>query len=239
MAKFRLRDLIASVPALDRLRINVIAEGLNHGMSFLDRSYDVAKVYPESVRPYVEGEKPAIFTIYHGRMAQVLWITPREKFRILVSQSRDGECVAGALAKMGIRVLRGSSGRDGASAVKNIIKSARAGESLVLTVDGPRGPIHEVKIGAIRLAEMTGLPIIPSLCSANQYTQMWGWDKFMITEWGSPEIYLYAEPMEVGRGLTDEQHEELRKQLSDKMHQLRELSDSYWPALGSRQEINC
>jgi len=153
MAKIRLRDLIAKVPVLDRLRIRLISEGLNQGMSFLDRSYDVAKVFPESARPYIEGEKAAIFTIYHGRMAQVLCIAPRETFRILVSQSRDGESVAGALAKMGIRVLRGSSGRDGATAVKNIIKAARKGESLVLTVDGPRGPIHEVKVGAIRLAE--------------------------------------------------------------------------------------
>ena len=40
-------------------------------------------------------------------------------------------------------------------------------------------------------------------------------------------VFLYAEPMIVGRGLNDAQHEELRRELS-KMTKLRELSDSHW-----------
>src|ERR1700679_3608507 len=66
--KFKLRHLMNRIPVLDRFRISFIANFFTYGIGSLDRNYDVIKVYPESIRPYVQGEKPAVFALYHGRM---------------------------------------------------------------------------------------------------------------------------------------------------------------------------
>jgi hypothetical protein len=230
--KFRLRHLMNRIPVLDRLRISFIANFFTYGIGSLDRNYDVIKVYPESIRSYVQGQKPAVFALYHGRMVGFLQlIKVRKKMRLLISQSRDGEIIARALTNLGFLVARGSSGRGAVQGTKQLLRSARAGESMVIMVDGPRGPIHDVKLGSIRLAEMTGLPIIPCVCSARHYTEMWGWDKFMCSHWGGPKNYVYGEPIFVPRGLDDAGREQYRHRLSEAMTKLRTAADSYWAAI--------
>ena len=146
MGKLRLRTLINKVPFLDTLRISLIGNFFFHGIGSLDRNYNIVKVFPESIKPYVQGEKPAVFAMYHGRMVGFLrLIERRDRMRLLVSQSRDGEIIATALTGLGFEVARGSSGRGAVQGAKQLLKAARAGRSVVLMVDGPRGPIFEVK----------------------------------------------------------------------------------------------
>ncbi|HEY9775958.1 MAG TPA: DUF374 domain-containing protein [Planktothrix sp.] len=229
MAKFRVRNLVAKFPLLDRLRIDFIAGFFYHGIGSLDRNYNIVKVYPDSIRPYVAGDKPAVFAMYHGRMVGFLQLIERRNhMRLLVSQSRDGEIIARALTGLGFEVARGSSGRGAVQGAKQLFKAARAGRSVVLMVDGPRGPALEVKNGAVRLAEISGLPIIPCVCSARHWTRMWGWDSFMCSHWGGPKNYLYGEPIEVPKHADEATLEACRQKLDASMTKLRALADSYW-----------
>lgn len=227
-------------PVLDQLRIGFLSDCIFYNLCAMDHNFNILKVYPDSVRPYIEGEQPAIFALDHGRLSGVLKIVnPRSKFKILISHSRDGEIIARAINKMGFSIVRGSSKKGAVQATKQILTLAREGCSVVVTVDGPRGPIHEVKSGIVRLAEMTGLPIVPLACSARHFTQMWGWDKFMLAHLGTPEVYLYGEPIFIGRARSEEEREQNRQRLSDAMEALRFYSDDLWPSIGVKQEIHC
>jgi lysophospholipid acyltransferase (LPLAT)-like uncharacterized protein len=236
MAKFRFRNLIAKVPWLDAARISFIANFFWWGIGSLDRNYNIVKVFPDSIEPYVRGDKPAIFAMYHGRMVGFLeLIERRERMRLLISQSRDGEIIARALTNLGYEVARGSSGKGAVAGAKQLLKAAREGRSVCLMVDGPRGPVFEVKSGAIRMAAMSGLPIIPCVCSARHWTKMWGWDSFMCSHWGGPKNYVYGDAIEVPKRADEETIESYRQELDRSMTRLRDLADSYWktvPRLG-------
>jgi lysophospholipid acyltransferase (LPLAT)-like uncharacterized protein len=92
----------------------------------------------------------------------------KRKATIMSSLSRDGELQAHILAGFGYRIVRGSASRGGARGLIGMKRGMRDGYHAGLAVDGPKGPIHEVKPGVIYLAKKTGAPVIPVLTSANE-----------------------------------------------------------------------
>lgn len=79
---------------------------------------------------------------------------------------------------MGVRHLAfGSSGSDGKQALQEVIAGLRSGLSTVITPDGPRGPVKELKPGALIMAAETGVPIIPMTFNASSSWIMPTWDK--------------------------------------------------------------
>jgi len=57
--------------------------------------------------------------------------------------------------------VRGSSSRRGPQALLELTTWAERGYDLAITPDGPRGPRYVVQDGAMALAQVTGLPIVP------------------------------------------------------------------------------
>lgn len=43
-----------------------------------------------------------------------------------------------------------------------MLSRLKEGECVGIMVDGPNGPLHKVKNGAIKLAQMSGAPIVPA-----------------------------------------------------------------------------
>ncbi len=238
MAKFRLRNLINKVPLLDGWRLSILAWICNYGSDFFGRSYNVTKIIAPAARSYLDGEKAAIFAVYHGRIVGLLHIlADRRKLAVLISQSRDGEIIARALLDLGFSVTRGSPGRGAVQGGLQTVKAAQANRYPIVVVDGPRGPLYEVKNGVIKLAALTGLPIIPFTCAARSHWVFWGWDKFMGPLWGTPHVYLYGEPMHIPADSSDSEIEFLRQKLSDTMQRMTEHADQYWRLCQDWQSI--
>ena len=130
---------------------------------------------------YMRGEKAAIFTFWHGRLLMMSYFRPpQRKLRALVSIHRDGEWLVETLARFDIGLVRGSSNRGGHAALREALQVLQSGENVVITPDGPRGPVEVAQQGAVALASMTGLPIIPVSMSASRCRQLGSWDRFMI-----------------------------------------------------------
>jgi len=62
----------------------------------------------------------------------------------LISASRDGELLADAIKRFDYDVVRGSSSRLGASAILQLTEVLASGRDVVITPDGPRGPVFEL-----------------------------------------------------------------------------------------------
>ena len=67
---------------------------------------------------------------------------------------------------MGFKTVRGSQNKwwkdkGGKEATFELISRLNNGENIAVTVDGPSGPLHQVKNGVIKIAKLTGAPIIP------------------------------------------------------------------------------
>jgi lysophospholipid acyltransferase (LPLAT)-like uncharacterized protein len=80
-----------------------------------------------------------------------------------------------------------------------LIRGARAGHDLALTPDGPRGPARRVKTGALAVAQLTGLPLIPMAVGASSAWRLSSWDSFLVPRPFSDVRVGYREPMWVPR----------------------------------------
>ena len=129
----------------------------------------------------------------HGRVIYALWhnqlflmpyiyrfLIKGPGLAVIVSRSSDGDIIADVLQRYHIDSMRGSSSKHGDTAFREIVQYVTSGRDAAITPDGPRGPAHTIKPGIIKLAQMTGIPIIPISCSYTKCTQLSSWDQFII-----------------------------------------------------------
>ncbi len=108
------------------------------------------------------------------------WVQRGFKACFLVSGSVDGEVPERIARAWGAEVIRGSANQSGALALRDMQSMMKRGYSIVTTADGPRGPQYEFKAGAILMARIAAVPIIPMACAANRAWYLDRWDNFMI-----------------------------------------------------------
>lgn len=234
MLKIRLRSLFNRFPVLDGWRIWLLATICTKGPLYFDKGYRVTKFIAPDAKPYIKeggGGKPAIIAVFHGRMVGLLDLHPREKITILISHSRDGEIIARGCAGMGFSIARGSPAKGVFQGSREMLEAANSGQSLAFMVDGPRGPIYEVKPAIIRLAEVTGLPIIPffSQSRTNVSKRIFkSWDEFMAPQWSTPIAYFFGEPIFVPAACSEADREKLLRQLQTSMLDLKEQGQKFF-----------
>lgn len=142
--------------------------------------------------------------LWHGRMMVALSGHDGAHYSVLVSPSQDGDISEALLHAFGYRVIRGSSSRGGARALREMLTALRAGEALVITPDGPRGPRHSMNLGLAWMARATGYPIIPCGFVCDRAWRARSWDRFTIPKRGARLAYVYEEPVHVARDGGDE-----------------------------------
>jgi lysophospholipid acyltransferase (LPLAT)-like uncharacterized protein len=135
-----------------------------------------------------------IYALWHSRVLMLCHIYRFQKIGIMVSKSFDGEWIGRTIRRLGYRIFRGSSSKDGASALHMMIKAKDEGE-FALMVDGPRGPAQKVKPGVVTLASQTGMPIVPITCIAEKAWLVKSWDKLVIPKPFSKITVIYGKPV--------------------------------------------
>lgn len=135
---------------------------------------------PDESKPYVSGEKQAVFCFWHGRMIMHPFIKPNRPTHALASRHRDGGLISAVLERFDIALVRGSTHKGGAGALRELKHVAASGASICITPDGPRGPAHIAAKGTAYVACGAGLPVICSAFSATRARRLGGWDRLMI-----------------------------------------------------------
>ena len=140
----------------------------------------------------------------------------------MISKSNDGDIIAAATEHMGIRVVRGSYKRAGASASLAMIEKLEQGESAAITIDGPRGPRGKVKDGVINIAKLTGVPIVPmTWYSPSKWLLKFNtWDEFRFPVLGVKTIAVYGEPIYIPADCSKEEAENLRQKVETALNDL-------------------
>ncbi|MEQ1856913.1 MAG: lysophospholipid acyltransferase family protein [Longimicrobiales bacterium] len=169
----------------------------------------VERVHHERLEHFRRRGEPVIFVFWHGHLLPLVHYHRREGIVVLVSEHSDGEYIAQILHRCGFGTARGSSTRGGARGLRELVRAARAGKDLAVTPDGPRGPRHEVKVGALAAAQMTGLPLVPMAVSASSAWTLASWDRFLIPKPFSTVRIEYLPPRFVPRDASREQLEAL------------------------------
>jgi lysophospholipid acyltransferase (LPLAT)-like uncharacterized protein len=136
----------------------------------------------------------------------------------LTSPSVSGEVPAAIIRRWGAGVLRGSSKRSAGQALRDMY-DVLVGQktSLVITPDGPTGPLHEFKPGTIMLARMAKVPIILIAYAAKPCIRWKSWDRFIVPLPFSKVAIAVDEPFRIPPGAGTDDLGRLREQLEARM----------------------
>jgi lysophospholipid acyltransferase (LPLAT)-like uncharacterized protein len=165
--------------------------------------------------------RQVLFCTWHNRLALSMKLYSVFGYRqhqsaglaALVSASRDGAFLAAILERFGVQPVRGSSSRRGGQALLELTTWAERGYDLAITPDGPRGPRYVVQDGAMALAQVTGLPLVPASYHLSWKIQVKSWDRFQIPLPFSRCEITVGRTLSVPREATDTEREELRQRL--------------------------
>ncbi|MBI4061995.1 MAG: lysophospholipid acyltransferase family protein [Elusimicrobia bacterium] len=142
-----------------------------------------------------------IYAFWHQRQVFFTWSHRDAEASVLVSKSKDGEMIAKTMELSRIGAVRGSSSRGGAAAVREMVEILRSGRDVGITPDGPKGPPREVKEGALRVAQLSGMPIIPiANALSNRLEIAMAWDRFQVPLPFGRAVVAYGEPIRVAEG---------------------------------------
>lgn len=119
---------------------------------------------------------PALFRLAIEQEPAIARLTPH----VLVSRSRDGRFIGDAVGRFGVRMVHGSSSRGGAAALAELRRVLRAGNPVLITPDGPRGPRRVAAPGVAQLAALTGARILPVGAASSAHRILGSWDRMML-----------------------------------------------------------
>ncbi len=170
--------------------------------------------------------KPFIGAFWHGRMLMIPTVWPRDRtMNMMVSLHGDGEIIAQAIDRFGIRTVRGSPKKGGARAMRELIKLVRNGEYAAITPDGPRGPRMRAAKGVITLARLTGAPILPVSYSTTRRKIAGSWDRFLLPLPFSRGAVVTGDAVHVPADADEVQQERLRQQVEAAMIAVTDQAD--------------
>lgn len=156
----------------------------------------------EGVEPYLALKaqgKNVVAAFWHDELYPLIHLHRDQGIVAVLSQSRDGEFLAQVMARFGFKAARGSSRRGGTAALVAARKQMREHHAdVVFTVDGPRGPRHKVKEGAIYLAAKSGAPLVPiRVFMSRTHVFRKAWDQFQLPLPGAWCRAVYGRPYHI------------------------------------------
>jgi lysophospholipid acyltransferase (LPLAT)-like uncharacterized protein len=129
--------------------------------------------------------RAVVALVWHNRMLGLTtafsrFYPCRKGALVLTSASRDGAYLAEFVRNFGVGAVRGSTSRRGSAALLDLVRKLSEGYDICITPDGPRGPRYSMGPGAILLAQLCKVPLMPLLIEYSAYWRLKSWDGFAI-----------------------------------------------------------
>jgi lysophospholipid acyltransferase (LPLAT)-like uncharacterized protein len=188
------------------------------------RSWRYKETWHPDARRRFESGPGGVYAHWHTDELIYIGLFSKRNMTLMSSQSRDGEIMARWLTAFGYHVVRGSSSRGGAAALVKMVRDAKKlNKGAALAVDGPRGPIYQVKPGIVLLAQKLGEPIIPSVAWANRkWVFHKAWNKSYLPKFFSTIHVYQGEPIPApDKKLSPEEMDAFCAVVSEKMKKMK------------------
>jgi lysophospholipid acyltransferase (LPLAT)-like uncharacterized protein len=171
-------------------------------------------------------KQPVIFAIWHNRLLMLPRVFdpsfPTRQSYGLISASRDGDLIAIFIERSGYGTIRGSSSRKGVIALRHLVETLAAGGNVLVTPDGPRGPVYQASQGVVFLAQKSGAPVIPIHMEYSSCWRLKSWDRFVVP-WPFAKLRaIFGAPIQIPPMENADQSEAERIRLQNAMMSLVE-----------------
>jgi lysophospholipid acyltransferase (LPLAT)-like uncharacterized protein len=183
----------------------------------LARTWSVDVEGEEMLQRASGAEGGRFMALWHGRMLVAAWHHGHQGNTVLVSGSEDGDVSEQLLLAFGHDVIRGSTSRGGARALREMLGVLESGGVLAITPDGPRGPRHSTNPGLAWMARATGHGIVPCGFVCDRAWRARSWDRFTIPKPGARLAFTYEEPVFVPRDADEAAQAEATALLRERM----------------------
>jgi lysophospholipid acyltransferase (LPLAT)-like uncharacterized protein len=173
--------------------------------------------------------KSFIYAFWHGRQFLLLGWNNDKNLMVMTSFSKNGRLQKRIMRSLGLRTVSGSSSRGAVRGLVGMIRGMKNNHNAVVSVDGPRGPLHRVKAGIIYLAAKTNSVIIP-LTSRAKYRHVFtrAWDKYELPLPFSPAVVVMGDPISVPHDTDKTMIEAKRQELENALKAITQKADSYY-----------
>jgi lysophospholipid acyltransferase (LPLAT)-like uncharacterized protein len=162
------------------------------------------------------GATGSIFCVWHETILFLGHYYRDCGMHVMISRSTDGEIVARTVECLGFKAIRGSTGRGGDRAVRELLRNCQA-PNLVLTPDGPKGPRREFQRGAVYLASRLQMPLVAVGCGFDRPWRMGSWDQLVLPRPFSQAVVCATEGIQVPANADDAVLESYRQKLEHEM----------------------
>jgi len=125
-------------------------------------------------------EQGVIFAFWHNMLALSSAFIGHKNIYALISPHLDGKILNDLVGKFGGKVIVGSSHKNPLGALRSIIQKLSQGANIIVTPDGPKGPIYKVNSGITEIAYKYNKKLIPIVISTSRCFRLKSWDKLII-----------------------------------------------------------
>jgi hypothetical protein len=187
------------------------------------RTWRFEVIAEEGVVPTLFGERsPAkIFCFWHQCVLPCTVYFRHSLAVILISKSFDGELITRILKLFSFDAVRGSSSRGANEGLRGLKQVIESGRTAIFTADGPRGPIYRTKMGPIKLASLTGVPIGVFHLEPEHAWTLRSWDHFLVPKPFTRIVVSWAQWTHVPADLAADQFEPKREELNAAIERAR------------------
>ena len=176
--------------------------------------------------------KRYIYAFFHEVMLFPAHYWSWPEMQILISDHRDGELIAQVVGRLGFGVVRGSTTRGGARALREMSARVERGH-LCVTPDGPRGPRRHVHQGLAYLASRTGLPVVGAGMAFEDPWRARSWDRFAVPRPFGIAACVTPEPVVVPPDLDRDGIEAHRVEIERRMNAATAEAEAWVARLGA------
>jgi lysophospholipid acyltransferase (LPLAT)-like uncharacterized protein len=170
--------------------------------------------------------RPFILAFWHGRLLLMPYCwRSSAAMNMLISHHRDGELIAKTIGHFDLGTVRGSSGKSGAGALRQMVRTLKAGDHVGITPDGPRGPRMRANAGAVTVARLAGVPIIPATFATSRRKVLGSWDRFVIAKPFARGVFVWGYPLDVAPDADGAALETARAELETRLNAVTEEAD--------------
>ena len=153
-------------------------------------------VESESLLTALKNNESIIFAHWHGHELAITFLVSRYKLATMTSISKDGQLIDYVINRLGGATSKGSSSRGAVAALKGLIRLMKNGHPASMAVDGPRGPIYQVKPGVFELSRLAQAKIFPvGVAVSHPFVFEKSWNKAMLPKPFAKVCVCYGEPI--------------------------------------------
>ena len=183
----------------------------------------------ENVQTQVDAGQPVILCFWHARMIMSMYGWQHtHQLNMLSTPHRDGKIAALTYNRLGINTIWGSTKKGGFEAARAMIRVLKAGETVAITPDGPKGPRQRMQSSAIDIARMSGAKLVPVSAVSSASKRLNTWDRLQIPKPFGRGVVWLAPAIDVPRKANGETFEALRQEVEDQLNAMtRELDQEF------------